>query len=274
MAMVLLTSIWGTAAIGAAEGTAEEHYRQAVAWGVRGDLLEAREALEQALQEAPFYPPALVCLETLKDVEAKKIKPQTAIHVFTAMSHGNGSRWQEYLAEINAALEIDPQYALAYNHRGNAYDELGDYDRAIADYGQALKLDPRLAAAYLNRGMAHRKKGNLDRAIADYDRALKLSPGLPQAYYIRGVAYEKKGDLARAIADFDRSVKINPEFAEAYFNKALACERAGRLDEAPAAYRRFIHNAPVDYKIQINYALERLKALEQVTRTKGTAPSN
>jgi tetratricopeptide (TPR) repeat protein len=45
------------------------------------------------------------------------------------------------------AIQLDPQYALAYNNRGEAYEAENDPDHAIADFGQALKLNP-LAKAH------------------------------------------------------------------------------------------------------------------------------
>jgi tetratricopeptide (TPR) repeat protein len=46
------------------------------------------------------------------------------------------------IEDYNAALRIDPNYALAYGNRGFAYYMKADYQRAIADYTQTLKLDP------------------------------------------------------------------------------------------------------------------------------------
>jgi tetratricopeptide (TPR) repeat protein len=62
----------------------------------------------------------------------------------------------------------------------NGYLKKGDDDRAIADYDQALKLDPNYALAYNNRGNAHFLKKNYDRAIADYDQAIRIDPLAPR----------------------------------------------------------------------------------------------
>jgi len=44
----------------------------------------------------------------------------------------------------------------------------------MADYNQAIELNPQYGLAYRNRGNAKRKKGDLDGAIADFNRAIKL----------------------------------------------------------------------------------------------------
>ena len=43
---------------------------------------------------------------------------------------------------------------MAYSNRGYAYFQKGDYDRAIQDYNKAIELDPQLALTYCNRAEA------------------------------------------------------------------------------------------------------------------------
>jgi len=50
----------------------------------------------------------------------------------------------------------------------------GDCDKAISDYDEAIRLDPNLALAYLGRANAYTKQGNLDAANADYATAKRL----------------------------------------------------------------------------------------------------
>jgi tetratricopeptide (TPR) repeat protein len=61
-------------------------------------------------------------------------------------------------AIINGVHETKHNLAAAYNNRGIAYGEKGEYDRAIADYNRAIQLDPKLAFAYNNRGNAYNHK--------------------------------------------------------------------------------------------------------------------
>ena len=47
------------------------------------------------------------------------------------------------LAEIEAAVAADPNYALAHFNLGNLFDELGQTDEARKHYLDALRLNPR-----------------------------------------------------------------------------------------------------------------------------------
>jgi tetratricopeptide (TPR) repeat protein len=73
--------------------------------------------------------------------------------------------------EFDEAIRLNPQGADAYYNRGQAYDYLGQYERAIQDYDEAIRLDPQLAIAYNNRGYAYRSHGKTKEAELDYQKA-------------------------------------------------------------------------------------------------------
>ncbi len=98
--------------------------------------------------------------------------------------------------------------AIAYNNRGNAYANLGEYRRAIQDYDQALRLDPGYAVAYYNRGLAYSDLGEYRRAIEDYDQALRLDPGLAQAYIGRANAHCELGMNEASLDDRMQTLRL------------------------------------------------------------------
>ena len=57
---------------------------------------------------------------------------------------------------------------MAYNNRGSAFHYKGQYDRAISDYNKAIEIDPEYALAFFNRGVAYFKKGDCDKAREDF----------------------------------------------------------------------------------------------------------
>lgn len=84
-------------------------------------------------------------------------------------------RYEEAIEEYTKAIEIDPDYAAAYNNRGYAYDELGEYQQAIDDYTKAIEIDPDCADTYNNRGYTYRELGYGAEALADYEKVITLT---------------------------------------------------------------------------------------------------
>ena len=77
--------------------------------------------------------------------------------------------------EFNKAIELNPDNADAYYKRGDAYSEIGDYDKAIADYNEAIELNPSDALAYYNRGLDYHNKGEVLKAVSDLEKCIGLS---------------------------------------------------------------------------------------------------
>ena len=57
------------------------------------------------------------------------------------------------MQDYNKAINLNPDSAEAYNNRGNAYAEKGEFDGAIRDHNKAIEVNPEYAEAYYNRGM-------------------------------------------------------------------------------------------------------------------------
>jgi tetratricopeptide (TPR) repeat protein len=136
--------------------------------------------------------------------------------------------------------------ATVYARRGSAYDDKGDYDRAIADYDAAIRLNPTSAGIYNNRGFAHDNKGNFDRAIADFNEAIRLDPKIAMVYANRGVSYNNKGDYDRAIADFTEAIRLDPKALAPYANRGFAYDKKGDGERAIADYTEAIRISPKD----------------------------
>ncbi|MGB0384758.1 MAG: tetratricopeptide repeat protein [Ardenticatenaceae bacterium] len=55
------------------------------------------------------------------------------------------------MADYSEAIRLNPDYALAYNNRGFAYEKKGERDLAIADYRKAVELGNERARGHLER---------------------------------------------------------------------------------------------------------------------------
>jgi lipoprotein NlpI len=120
--------------------------------------------------------------------------------------------------------------------------------RAIQDYDQAIKLDPNDATAFNNRGRAYNDKGQYDRAIADFNEAIRLDPKYRSAYFERGLANLYAGNLPKALADLNQASALDPKYAYATLWLDIVGQRSNipsRLSQAASAIDMTAWPAPV-----------------------------
>jgi tetratricopeptide (TPR) repeat protein len=144
------------------------------------------------------------------------------------------------------AENVAPLGAAAYVNSGNAKQDKGDVNGAIADFTRAIELNPGFAVAYYDRGHAKQADGRFDDAITDDTKAIQLQPDLAVAYADRGIAKGAKGDLDGAIEDSTKAIELKPDIAVAYYNRARAKKAKGDLDGAIVDCTKAIEFMPQD----------------------------
>jgi tetratricopeptide (TPR) repeat protein len=153
-------------------------------------------------------------------------------------------QFDKAISDLNKAIELDPKSALAWNNRGNAYFQLQQYDKAIADYTKAIDVDPKYARAWNNRGLTYDRLQQYDKAIGDYTRAIELDPKNAWSWCERGTAYIGLQQYDKALNDLNKAIELDPKNARAHYNLGNALGNQGKLDEAITCWRKAIDLAP------------------------------
>lgn len=142
------------------------------------------------------------------------------------------------LNDYNKAIELNPEYANSFNNRGTVYEKLGDYEKALADYNKAIEINPNLANAYNNRGIIYDKMNINDKALYDYNKAIELNPNNAKAYINRGNFLFKINEKDKALADYNYAIDLNPYYADAYSNRGFIYEDQNNYAKAAEDYSR------------------------------------
>ena len=173
----------------------------------------------------------------------------------------------EQLSEADELLTLAyqdfPSSALVYDLSGLLLTKQGQYKSAAAAFAKAVELDPDFAIAWYNRGQVEQTLGNLSKAKTYLDRAIELQEDLTKAYFARAQVLKAMGDKEDALADYNTVISIQGEtYAEAYLNRGLTKKMLGRYSGALADLNKVIDefpNQPDLYKNRGNlYLLLRL----------------
>jgi tetratricopeptide (TPR) repeat protein len=146
--------------------------------------------------------------------------------------------YQEALLHFDRAIQIWPEYGDAYLNRALAEHDQSQPAAALADLDKALDLDPDSTRAYNQRGQIYLENGDARKAIQEFTKSIQLAPTL-DGHYQRGEAYEKLGDHQKAIADFDAAILQSGEAPYAFRARAAAKlangDRAGAVADQQKA---------------------------------------
>ena len=121
------------------------------------------------------------------------------------------------------ALELDPDYALAYAGLGSAYVERAStfgfafawWDSAIDVSQKAISVEPDCAEGHYTLGKACWAKGWLHQSLEAYQKAIDLNPNYYPALSGIGSTYWYMGKFDEALKWVKRAVALNPHYVHA-----------------------------------------------------------
>lgn len=82
--------------------------------------------------------------------------------------------YQRAMEHYDKAIQIRPDYAMAWNNKGCTLTELGRYDDALKAYGKAIEIKPDHAIAWYNKGRAYSLMGDKENALKNLSKAIEL----------------------------------------------------------------------------------------------------
>jgi Flp pilus assembly protein TadD len=176
-----------------------------------------------------------------------------------SLSRRPASIWANEIGVVSDKVEktagpADPSVDFA---RAVAFQQAGEFPRAIAIYNALLARDEMPAEAHNNLGLIHEQRGQLDEAAREFESALAHDPRYSRAHDNLGLMLLAQGRPAEAAARFQRAAVLDGRDPGPLTNLALAHKAAGRLDQAResllAALAISPRSAPAHYNLAVLY---------------------
>ncbi len=155
-------------------------------------------------------------------------------------------QWTLAMTACQQAIQLQPDFALAYVTLGNIQQAQGKINAAINSYQQALKLNPNLPQAHANLGSMLYKQGKIETAIMSYRQAISLKPDFAAVYSNLAKALRQQGKEAEAQICEQRGVEFRPQTEDdkSLFNRGNQFAQQGKLEEAISAWQQAINLNP------------------------------
>jgi TolB-like protein/Flp pilus assembly protein TadD len=165
----------------------------------------------------------------------------------------NVDDYRKAISYFDRAIELDPNYALAYAERAEAWTMSGDltgqrptaYPKARTDAERAVAIAPGLAEARAALGWVHFfGEWKFADGLRELKRAKELSPTNPTANDLLARVIVYLGRIDEAERQAREAVELDPLAVATQFNLARVLFFAGKLDEADAAGRKVAELQP------------------------------
>jgi len=155
------------------------------------------------------------------------------------------NRPEEAIAVFERALEIDPEFAMAFSKLSVVYGNLRDSDQERYWAEKAIEHADRLTPReryYIQGRYYSQRIETMPQAIEAYENALALYPDDSASGNNVGNAYMAMEEVDKAVAAYEDTLRRGTPFLPAYLNTASAYALSGDCDKALDLLRDFARN--------------------------------
>ena len=170
-----------------------------------------------------------------------------ALQRYTQASRlGLQGKYGDAIPLFQRAIELDPNFVMAYADLASCYGNLGEHVQEKANLTKAYELRNSVAEQdrfYIAARYNESVTGDVNASIANYRLWTSIYPRNTVPWSNLGNAYTQLGQPELAIAPAREGLALNPQSASGYVILARALMHAGQLEEAKAICEQAIAKA-------------------------------
>ena len=156
---------------------------------------------------------------------------------------------------LKSFVEEHPYSCEAWHCLGNAYREMGLFEKAIDAYEYAIAIDKRRFTVYNDLAATQEYMGKPAEAVATLLRARDYADNRSTLYRLVATIYMRAENIDLAMAYFRKAVEENPDDAYALASLALAYATGDSVNVAMPYLRKALRLAPDSAEVLFSAAL-------------------
>jgi TolB-like protein/DNA-binding winged helix-turn-helix (wHTH) protein/Tfp pilus assembly protein PilF len=110
--------------------------------------------------------------------------------------------------EYKQAIALNPNYATAHHWYALHLNDVHRFDEAIAEISRAREIDPLSLVINSDVGIIFSSARRYDQAIEYFKKAIEMDANFPDAHSMLGWTYVRKGMYPEAIAEFEKAREL------------------------------------------------------------------
>ncbi|OIP75986.1 MAG: hypothetical protein AUK06_00845 [Parcubacteria group bacterium CG2_30_36_18] len=208
-------------------------------------IVDGAEAINRAIKEAPmnvanwnvrgFFYRNLIGIEGAGDLSLGSYQKATQLEPASPFAFGEKGRVYILIAQelsqkgqeplrrenldlavedLEAAIELKPDYAPAHYLLAVVYDQQGNLDQAISKLEETKIITPQDPGVAFQLGLLYWRSQQFEKAQEEFERAVNLNPDYSNAKYMLGLVYDKIGEKEKAKKEFEALAQLDPQNQE------------------------------------------------------------
>jgi len=113
---------------------------------------------------------------------------------------------------LDQALQVDPEFWMAYKLKGDIYAAEGEYEKAIDEYKKSAALNKNDAVLYNNLGLTYMEMERYPEALEYLQQAVKLSPDNINLRYSLASVYRDNRMFDQAVSEYQKLIGEKPDY--------------------------------------------------------------
>ncbi|MGB8226155.1 MAG: tetratricopeptide repeat protein [Sedimentisphaerales bacterium] len=177
------------------------------------------------------------------------------MHYNIGHAYQQKGQFEKAMEHYKEALRIEPGDLQAMNNLGVLLLSQKKTDEALKIFEKAVQLNSRYIDSINNLGLALREKGRVKEAMEKWQQVLDLEPMQPEAHYNIGVTMLRNGGYSQAVEHLRKALEKKRNWVEVYNYLGTAYMAIGQFKAAMDSYNEAIKLKPNDINIESNIAL-------------------